>query len=154
MTQTDVVAPLATTTVPVGTVIAFVLLPANIPANWMVCDGSAIDAKYPLAAFMTNTPNLCGSTLIGAGTAPSHTTYPLLSKGGEETHTLTVAEMPSHAHNYSYSNPIGASGLYGGSYWGPADVTTQTATTGGNGPHNNMQPYVAVSYIIYAGAPG
>lgn len=146
MSQIDITLP--TCGVPVGTIIGFALLPANIPANWLLCNGAAIDSGYPLAGYMTNTPNLCGVTLIGSGS-----NYPLGSTGGEATHTLIEAEMPSHTHSYTYSNPTGSTGLYGGSYWGPSSVTGTTGGAGSGDPHNNMQPYYVVNYIIYAGAP-
>lgn len=82
---------------------------------------------------------------IGAGDK-----YALGDTGGEETHTLTVDEMPKHQHsdrvewaNSQYSGqPIGITWnqtsnliidkhLYGTGY------------TGGSQPHNNMPPYQA-----------
>lgn len=79
--------------------------------------------------------------------------YPIGSRGGEYTHTLTTNEMPSHAHQYNHLDPLEAplqlpaydgrnatasdsNELY---QWG--DTTT---SVGGGQAHNNMPPYVVV----------
>lgn len=70
--------------------------------------------------------------------------YEVGSIGGEATHKLTVAEMPSHSHSFSYSHPLqSASG--GSNMWAPRDITyTNTNVSGSDLPHNNMPPYLAV----------
>ena len=87
-----------------------------------------------------------GRCLIGA-----NNTYPLGSTGGEATHTLTVNEMPAHAHykarvdwyddlqtNGIAANTVAQSNL---KCDGP---NNKTSSTGGSQAHNNMQPYLAV----------
>lgn len=64
--------------------------------------------------------------------------------GGEETHALTNAEMPSHTHTVDgAANTGGAAG--GGSL---ALSNNTTSAAGSDSPHNNMPPFVTVNYII------
>lgn len=81
--------------------------------------------------------------------------------GGEETHTLISAEMPTHNHTLSYtcnSGGSGTSGTYGTVHSGGAQSVIRNNTIpttgelkywgidykGGDGPHNNLQPYIVV----------
>ena len=87
-----------------------------------------------------------GRCLIGA-----NDTYPLGSTGGEETHYLTVDEMPSHNHSSSrinWYNTLQNNGMAAETVAksnlkvdGP---DSNTSYTGGSKAHNNMQPYLAV----------
>lgn len=87
-----------------------------------------------------------GRCLIGA-----NSTYPLGSKGGESSHTLTVDELPTHRHKISRVNWYNSqqSGGLSFSITEQSNLkvdgeTQQSGPTGGGEPHNNMQPYLAV----------
>lgn len=76
-------------------------------------------------------------------------TYSAGSIGGEATHKLTVGEMPAHRHNYLLTTsddgdvqkwfPSGSEFQYG-----KYQDQSYMLPTGGNQPHNNMPPYLAV----------
>jgi microcystin-dependent protein len=81
--------------------------------------------------------------------------------GGEQAHTLTGAETPTHAHGLNASttasggtdNPTGNFlGSAGNLYHAPANVTTMNpgtiANTGGSQPHLNMQPFLTLTFGI------
>lgn len=70
--------------------------------------------------------------------------YVLNSEGGEETHTLTIEEMPAHDHRY-YQKSTGSDIPSGAANWGGGSVAHDTSSTGGSQSHNNMPPYRAVN---------
>ena len=67
--------------------------------------------------------------------------------GGEKTHTLTIAEMPSHSHlMWTLNQQIGTGGdaSLKGTYNFVKD--TGTGNAGGGNAHNNLQPYIVVYF--------
>jgi microcystin-dependent protein len=93
-----------------------------------------------------NLPNLKGSVAVGVDT--TQTEFAGLGQtGGEKTHVLTLAEMAAHTHTI----PVTGSGTSGSILKGTAlaDGSTQvTSSAGSDTAHNNLQPYLAIQYII------
>jgi microcystin-dependent protein len=133
----------------------------SAPTGWLLCDGSAVSrATYSgLFAILSTTygsgdgsttfnlPNLKGRVVVGYNA--SETEFDTIGEtGGAKTHTLTVAEMPTHTHDLTLNNS--GSGAYPS--WGTfGTATPSTATTTSSGSstaHNNLQPYITLSYII------
>lgn len=152
--------------VPVGTIVAHAGVSA--PQGWLLCDGSSYKkSRYPaLAAVLGATgsgsefmvPDLRGRFLMGASEA-----HPPASSGGEETHTLTEAEMPSHSHplagpgTWQQGAGIWSSNVGAGSGWTTVSSyqegtlgKLEATPTGGGQPHNNLPPFYTVGYIIKA----
>lgn len=78
--------------VPKGGIIIWSGAANAIPDGWVLCDGS------------NGTPDLRGRFVLGY----DGTTYNVNDTGGEATHTLTVAEMPSHSHGRGSMNITGS----------------------------------------------
>ena len=106
-----------------------------------------------------NVPNFQGRVPVGQDS--TQTEFDVLGEtGGSKTHTLTIPEMPYHNHgtgapsggNIGYGENSGGPALYTVGY-GPTRPAAEpvTGTTGENQPHNNLQPYIVLNYIIAHG---
>lgn len=114
-------------------------------------------------------PDLRGRVPVGQGQGPGLSSYTLGQQAGTETVTLTSGQMPAHNHminasegNGSAQNPAGgfpAAGIVPTSgnaavsnYRNSSDGTQLGATAvsiaGQNQPHNNIQPYLCINFII------
>ena len=89
-----------------------------------------------------------GKFLLGA----DDETYKVGNTGGEIEHKLTVAEMPSHSHGFNGVNDGASMSSQYGNYpirmYQDKTINWSSGSgilnTGGNQPHNNMPPYIAV----------
>lgn len=116
-------------------------------------------------------PNLQGSAPIGYGQGPGLPDYAIGESGGVGTVTLTQSEMGVHNHSFnatsdaatttvSSGNQFGkarkgspVAGFTSGLIYSPGNPTTALSPgsvqpAGGNLPHTNMQPYLALNYCI------
>ena len=94
--------------IPAGTIIQSAAI--NEPVGWFQCDGRTLDTTTYSALFNSIgytfggsgsnflLPDMRGRTAVGSGQGAGLTNRTLGSNGGEETHILTVGEMPSHTH--------------------------------------------------------
>ena len=152
------------------------LASATIPDGFLLCDGAAYKrTEYPelFAAIGTiygagdgettfNVPNLSTRVPVGVGDD-----YYLGATGGEAEHTLTIDEIPQHRHSiYNEFGRLRFGVTYGADKGQPDgdkayNLVNSTevaegdrlmaANVGNDKPHNNMQPYTVVNYIISTG---
>lgn len=135
----------------------------NVPSGFLFCDGSAVsrtDYANLFAALGTaygagdgyntfNLPDLRGRVAMGGGQGTGLSNRSLGQKLGEETHILTVAEMPSHTHTVTTMPSWDTYGGYsGGGWFGDPNTLLTTSATGGDSPHNVIQPSLVINYII------
>ena len=154
-----------TDSTPVGMIVSFA--GSTAPTGWLLCQGQAVSRTTYAKLFAVigttfgsgdgsttfNVPDLKGRVLVGVGNsgATGSTNHTLGQKSGEETHKLTVSEMPSHTHNGKYSSGTGQlAGMAGvaTNHWFSSGYNENT---GGDQPHNNMMPYTVANAIIYVG---
>jgi microcystin-dependent protein len=138
------------------------------PKGWAQCNGQLLPINQNQALF-----SLLGTTYGGngqtnfalpnlQGRAPVHFGTVLLGEsGGQENHTLIISEMTAHTHlpqGNSGNNNVGAAA---NATWGAdpanpynngaADVAMGSSAilpTGGSQPHNNMQPFLVLNFVI------
>lgn len=142
------------------------------PRGWALCNGQLLPINQNQALFSllgttyggdgrTNfaLPNMQARTAMHVG--QGHT---LGEVGGEANHTLTDAEMPTHAHlanatstaatpNTGPSSSVALAQSTGAFLYGAASnlqpmSPAALASVGGSQPHPNMQPYLTLSFII------
>jgi microcystin-dependent protein len=107
-------------------------------------------------------PNLQSRIPIHMGTDNAGNTYTLAEQGGVETVTLTTQQMPQHTHPLLATNDIatltdpggnvsGQTGTFDGyqsTAGGQVMAPQSISPAGGNQPHDNVQPFLCISYII------
>lgn len=143
------------------------------PQGWVFCDGRllAISENSALFTLIGTTyggdgqetfgvPDLRGRLALNQGQGPGLSNYVIGQALGSETVTLTQSQLPAHTH-IAAGNSAAGGGTPSGSTWaigsllayGPS-ATLQgmnpagVAFSGGNQPHSNMMPYLAVNYIL------
>ena len=142
------------------------------PKGWALCNGQLLPINQNQALF-----SLLGTTYGGdgrvnfalpdlRGRTPIHvgSGHTLGERGGEQAHTLSIAELPTHTHVINAVNATGTTPdptnnfLAGasssvGSVYGPATNLVATnggtlANVGGSQAHLNMQPFLTLSFGI------
>jgi len=145
------------------------------PTGWALCNGQLLPISQNTALFsLLGTtyggngtsnfalPNLQGCIPIQSGQGPGLSFYDLGESAGVETVMLLPSEMPAHNHALEaldapgpLSSPAGnvlarsaaGSALYAAPPNSPMNAASLDPAGGGQ-PHNNMQPYLAFTYII------
>jgi microcystin-dependent protein len=135
----------------------------TIPPGWVLCDGT------------NGTPNLIDRFILGADLNTSSSTFnnstasngltvrKLFNVGGEQSHQITIDELPSHQHGLNAIIAVNDSAGYPGEPAGStlkngsasdAYITYISGTNNSIGsvnspgdPHENMPPYIGLYYI-------
>lgn len=116
------------------------------PVGSIYTNASVSTNPGTLLGFGTWTAFGAGKVMVGKNTSGTFATAG--ATGGEETHTLTTTEMPAHTHNLkhdtygTFANSVNVPIAKTDSIEGAAQITT--LSTGGDGAHNNLQPYIVV----------
>lgn len=144
------------------------------PKGWALCDGQLLPINQNQALF-----SLLGTTFGGDGRvnfalpdlrarAPIHvgSGHTLGERGGEQAHTLSIAELPTHTHTLEASSTIGNSvnprtvsggnllaqepgNVYSASVQSLVAFPAQSVSNvGGSQAHLNMQPFLTLSFCI------
>lgn len=148
------------------------------PNGWALCNGQLMLISQNTALFsLLGTmyggdgrttfalPNLMGRAPIGSGMGQGLTPRSVGQSGGSASVTLLNNEIPSHTHIPNVGSSAGSNADPTGGVWtvppgrrppfayGGAENTVSMHPTaiqpaGGSQPHNNMQPYLALNFII------
>jgi len=147
------------------------------PAGWATCDGQLLPISQNTALFSLlgttyggdgkstfGLPNMQGSAPLQQGQGPGLSQYFLGQTGGEQFVTLLQTEMPSHQHavqgggagaqsiptgNTWSSGAKGFGNLYSASSANNVQMSPLAMSiTGSSLPHNNMMPYLCLTFII------
>jgi microcystin-dependent protein len=145
------------------------------PVGWMFCEGQLLPiSEYDTLFNLIGTtyggdgqstfalPNLQSRFPIHQGQGAGLSNYIIGESVGVETVTLTTPQIPFHNHTPLCRNASSDSPNPANTYWGATDsaayANASTAgafmnaatvgSTGGSQPHNNIPPFLAVSFII------
>lgn len=139
------------------------------PKGWAACDGQLLPINQNQALF-----SLLGTTYGGdgrvnfglpdlRGRVPIHMGggFTLGERGGEESHTLIISEMPQHTHTVSASSSSPDTNTPTGHVWASNTALSPYSTTaneqmygnalnnqGGSQAHNNLSPYLTLNFSI------
>ena len=138
------------------------------PKGWALCNGQLLPINQNQALF-----SLLGTTYGGdgrinfglpdlQGRTPMHmgSGHTLGERGGEQAHTLSISEIPTHTHTANASTAVGNSPIAASNVIAEADnlfaaadnltslLPATVSNVGGSQPHLNMQPFLTLNFCI------
>lgn len=139
------------------------------PKGWALCNGQLLPINQNQGLF-----SLLGTTFGGDGRVnfalpdlrartPIHvgSSHTLGERGGEQSHTLSIAEMPTHTHVLNGTSAAGTALIPSGNLLAKANLPAYSGVTnlvsmvagslanvGGSQAHLNMQPFLTLSFCI------
>lgn len=114
----------------------------NVPSGWALCDGQ------------NSRPDLRNRFIVGAsidvdGVPMTTVKGPAMQTGGEQEHTLTIAEMPAHTHTGRFADERDDSSGDDTTYYvNKGSSASVSGSTGGGQPHENCPPFYSLAFII------
>jgi microcystin-dependent protein len=144
------------------------------PNGWLFCSGQALPISENEVLFQLigttyggdgeetfALPNLQSRVPLHMGTGPSGTTYVIGEMAGTEQQTLTTQQIPVHNHALLGSTALPTEEQPEGNVTGQTEAAlygsqaplanlapSAVSPAGGSQPHDNMQPYTVINYII------
>src|SRR5690349_11918036 len=145
------------------------------PVGWMFCDGASLSIAENETLFNLigttyggdgqstfNLPDLQGRLPMHMGTGPTGQSYIIGQKAGEEAVTLTTNQIPAHNHAFLASTDIATQKTASGNVVAQSTAIklftqeapfanmnpNSVASSGGSQPHDNMQPFLCINFII------
>ncbi|MGO9751018.1 MAG: phage tail protein [Solirubrobacteraceae bacterium] len=141
------------------------------PTGYALCDGQLLSIAQNTALFSIlgttfggdgvstfGLPNLQSRVPVGSGQGSGLSPYVLGEMGGVESVALDLSQMPEHSHplqaggTQTTNLPASALPAQDGAYASGSPSATMSPSAigeaGSSQPHTNIQPYVAVTYII------
>lgn len=138
------------------------------PKGWAFCNGQQLPINQNQALFSLfgtmyggngqttfALPDLRGRTPFHIGSG-----FTQGQAGGETAHTLTQQEMPTHNHLVNCNSAIGSAvaplnNIWASTTQNPYSASSDSAmlaesitNVGGSQPHNNLQPYLVINFIV------
>ncbi len=142
------------------------------PKGWALCNGQLLPIAHYTALFSIlgttyggdgkatfGLPDMQGNAPMHWGDGPGLTPRSIGEMGGSANVTLLVTEMPQHVHQAMASqssadqltpagNVLADAALYADPPFTQVMAPAAMGVTGGSQPHNNMQPYLGLTFII------
>jgi microcystin-dependent protein len=144
------------------------------PVGWAFCDGQLLpisenDVLFTLIGTTYGgdgqttfaLPDLQGRMPIHQGQGPGTSNYTIGEKAGVETVTLTTNQIPAHTHPPLAQTQAGNQPSPQNNVWASSSLnqfqppsantamnTQLISATGGSQPHDNMMPFLTISFII------